>query len=40
MRVKSLMVPPGIPDFYSRARMVEAGPVALFGRAWSGGGRP
>jgi DMSO/TMAO reductase YedYZ molybdopterin-dependent catalytic subunit len=39
MRVKSLMVPPGIPDFYSRARMVEAGPVTLHGRAWSGGGR-
>jgi DMSO/TMAO reductase YedYZ molybdopterin-dependent catalytic subunit len=38
MRVKSLLVPPGIPDFYTRARMVEAGPVTLFGRAWSGGG--
>jgi DMSO/TMAO reductase YedYZ molybdopterin-dependent catalytic subunit len=40
MRVKSLMVPPGIPDFYTRARMVDAGPVQLFGRAWSGGGIP
>jgi DMSO/TMAO reductase YedYZ molybdopterin-dependent catalytic subunit len=40
MRVKSLLVPPGIPDFYTRARMVEAGPVPLFGRAWSGGGVP
>jgi DMSO/TMAO reductase YedYZ molybdopterin-dependent catalytic subunit len=40
MRVKSLMVPPGIPDFYSRVRMVEAGPVQLFGRAWSGAGVP
>jgi DMSO/TMAO reductase YedYZ molybdopterin-dependent catalytic subunit len=40
MRVKSLMVPPGIPDFYSRCRMVEAGPIQLFGRAWSGGGIP
>jgi len=38
MRVKSLLVPPGIPDFYSRQRMVEGGPVQLFGRAWSGGG--
>jgi DMSO/TMAO reductase YedYZ molybdopterin-dependent catalytic subunit len=38
MRVKSLMVPPGIPDWYSRARLVEAGPTPLFGRAWSGGG--
>jgi DMSO/TMAO reductase YedYZ molybdopterin-dependent catalytic subunit len=40
MRVRSLLVPPGIPDFYTRRRMVEAGPVALFGRAWSGGGTP
>jgi DMSO/TMAO reductase YedYZ molybdopterin-dependent catalytic subunit len=36
MRVNSLMLPPGIPDFYSRARTVEAGPVAVLGRAWSG----
>jgi DMSO/TMAO reductase YedYZ molybdopterin-dependent catalytic subunit len=40
MRVKSLMVPPGIPDWYTRWRMVEAGRVALRGRAWSGGGVP
>jgi DMSO/TMAO reductase YedYZ molybdopterin-dependent catalytic subunit len=40
LRVKSLMVPPGIPDFYTRQRTVEAGPVGLIGRAWSGGGRP
>src|SRR5262249_45384031 len=40
MRVKSLLVPPGIPDFYSRRRMVEAGPTPLFGRAWSGAGVP
>lgn len=38
VRVKSLMVPPGIPDVYTRSRMVEAGPVNLFGRAWSGAG--
>jgi hypothetical protein len=38
--VKALLVPPGIPDFYSRQRMVEAGPIPLFGRAWSGGGVP
>jgi DMSO/TMAO reductase YedYZ molybdopterin-dependent catalytic subunit len=38
MRVKSLLVPPGNPDFYTRQRMVDAGPVPLFGRAWSGGG--
>ena len=40
MRVKSLLVPPGIPDWYSRRRLVERGKVALFGRAWSGGGVP
>lgn len=40
IRVKSLMVPPGIPDWYSRHRLVERGPVELFGRAWSGGGVP
>jgi len=38
MRVKSLMVPPGIPDWYTRARLVNAGLTPLFGRAWSGGG--
>ena len=27
MRVKSLLVPPGIPDFYTRARMVDRGPT-------------
>src|SRR5687768_11096878 len=36
MRVNSLMVPPGIPDFYARRRIVEAGPVEIVGRAWSG----
>src|SRR5687767_13426384 len=36
MRVNSLMAPPGIPDFYSRRRTVEAGAVTLAGRAWSG----
>jgi DMSO/TMAO reductase YedYZ molybdopterin-dependent catalytic subunit len=40
IRVKSLMVPPGIPDWYSRHRLVERGAVELFGRAWSGGGAP
>lgn len=38
IRVKSLMVPPGIPDWYTRRRMVDAGPVTITGRAWSGGG--
>ena len=36
MRVNSLLVPPGIPDFYTRVRSVTAGRVAIFGRAWSG----
>jgi DMSO/TMAO reductase YedYZ molybdopterin-dependent catalytic subunit len=36
MRVNSLMVPPGIPDFYGRGRTVLAGSVELAGRAWSG----
>src|SRR5260370_41952317 len=40
MRVKSLMVPPGIPDWYSRLRLIERDPVELVGRAWSGGGVP
>jgi len=33
---RALMVPPGIPDFDTRARIVEAGPCLLEGRAWSG----
>lgn len=40
IRVKSLLVPPGIPDWYSRRRLVERGTVPLFGRAWSGAGVP
>jgi DMSO/TMAO reductase YedYZ molybdopterin-dependent catalytic subunit len=36
MRVRALMVPPGIPDFLTRHRFVAAGPVLLRGRAWSG----
>jgi DMSO/TMAO reductase YedYZ molybdopterin-dependent catalytic subunit len=36
MRVNSLMAPPGIPDFYTRKRVVDAGEVAVVGRAWSG----
>ena len=38
MRVKSLMVPPGIPDVYTRSRLLDRGPVTLQGRAWSGAG--
>ena len=33
---RSLMAPPGIPDFMSRRRFLERGPVRLEGRAWSG----
>jgi len=38
MLPRSLMVPPGIPDFLSRARFVDSGPCLLEGRAWSGMG--
>jgi DMSO/TMAO reductase YedYZ molybdopterin-dependent catalytic subunit len=38
IRVRSLMVPPGIPDFLTRQRTLEAGPTMLRGRAWSGDG--
>ena len=33
---RSLMVPPGIPDFMTRRRFLRPGPVRLEGRAWSG----
>jgi DMSO/TMAO reductase YedYZ molybdopterin-dependent catalytic subunit len=33
---RALMVPPGIPDFMTRARTVQAGNVTIEGRAWSG----
>jgi hypothetical protein len=37
MAPRSLMAPPGIPDFMSRDRRVRRGePVELEGRAWSG----
>ncbi len=35
-RPRALVVPPGIPDFSSRLRIVNAGQVPLRGRAWSG----
>jgi DMSO/TMAO reductase YedYZ molybdopterin-dependent catalytic subunit len=38
MRVNSLLAPPGIPDFYTRSRIVQAGAVRIAGRAWSGEG--
>lgn len=36
VRVRSLMVPPGVPDFLTRTRVVQCGTVELRGRAWSG----
>jgi DMSO/TMAO reductase YedYZ molybdopterin-dependent catalytic subunit len=33
---RALLVPPGFPDFMSRARVLRPGPVPLEGRAWSG----
>ena len=39
MRPRALMAPPGIPDFFSRQRLVDRGRVGLIGRAWSGLGR-
>ena len=35
---RSLMVPPGIPDFATRERKLEPGPCTVRGRAWSGFG--
>jgi DMSO/TMAO reductase YedYZ molybdopterin-dependent catalytic subunit len=35
---RALMAPPGVPEFLTRQRMVEAGPCLLEGRAWSGFG--
>lgn len=34
---RSLMIPPGIPEFATRARVVETGACEVVGRAWSGG---
>jgi len=36
IRVRALMGPPGFPDFPERRRHVDAGPVRVQGRAWSG----
>ena len=33
---RALMVPPGIPDFMTRERTVQAGGVTIEGRTWSG----
>ena len=36
IQVRALMVPPGIPEYLTRARVVQAGECVLEGRAWSG----
>jgi DMSO/TMAO reductase YedYZ molybdopterin-dependent catalytic subunit len=36
IRVRALMIPPGIPDFMTRTRVAKSGPVRLTGRAWAG----
>jgi len=36
MEPRALLIPPGFPDFMSRRRVVESGPVQVEGRAWSG----
>ncbi len=36
IRVRSLMIPPGAPDFLTRTRLVEAGRHTVRGRAWAG----
>ncbi len=36
IRVRALMIPPGIPDFLTRTRLVQAGAATLTGKAWAG----
>ena len=36
IRVRALMIPPGIPDFLTRTRLVQAGTVTLTGKSWAG----
>jgi DMSO/TMAO reductase YedYZ molybdopterin-dependent catalytic subunit len=36
IRPRALMIPPGVPDFASRTRIVSPGPTILRGRAWAG----
>jgi sulfane dehydrogenase subunit SoxC len=36
IQVRALMIPPGVPEFLSRSRIVEAGHCVLEGRAWCG----
>jgi DMSO/TMAO reductase YedYZ molybdopterin-dependent catalytic subunit len=36
IRPRSLLVPPGIPDYFTRRRLIPSGRCVLEGRAWSG----
>jgi DMSO/TMAO reductase YedYZ molybdopterin-dependent catalytic subunit len=38
IRPRALMIPPGLPDFFTRQRFLDRGRVQLRGRAWSGAG--
>jgi sulfane dehydrogenase subunit SoxC len=38
MEPRGLLVPPGFPEFQTRRRVLDAGLVELWGRAWSGWG--
>lgn len=38
LRPRALMIPPGVPEFFTRERSIPAGWHALQGRAWSGFG--
>jgi DMSO/TMAO reductase YedYZ molybdopterin-dependent catalytic subunit len=33
---RAAMIPPGFPEFFTRARVLDAGPCMIEGRAWSG----
>lgn len=39
-KVKSLIAPPGVPDWYTGRRLVAQGAMEIQGRAWSGAGVP
>ena len=40
IKVKSVLIPPGLPDWSSRKRLVKPQVIPLTGRAWSGSGVP
>ena len=40
IKVKSVLIPPGLPDWSSRKRLVKPQVIPLTGRAWSGNGVP